>query len=179
MLVDVDLLHRDLGAEAGIGHYTAAQLPCGSVRDRVCTGKSKLFELGKKEMSDKGLSEKDTVWVRDAIDSWTRCLEAADYDAWATYWAEDGVLMPPGHPRVVGRAAIEAYVREHFVSGEGLTLSNWDLRVDGGLAVTATDASWSTAAGQEGKLKQVMVLRSADDGRWVRQIVIYNFDGPS
>ena len=133
-------------------------------------------------MSDKGLSEKDTVWVRDAIDSWTRCLEAADYDAWATYWAEDGVLMPPDHARVEGRENLIALIRENFGGVRTMQLTDWSIEGRGDLAVATTNVSWHTEAsvGKEpaGSAKQLIEMRKNAEGRWLVKTVIYNSDGP-
>ena len=118
---------------------------------------------------------KEAAVVR-SIETFGRFLTQGDLASWAGYWAEDGVLMPPGHPRVIGRANIEAYVRGHFGNAETMDLSNWDIHIEGDLAVVTTDVTWRTSAGGEGTLKQLMVLRRASDDRWVRQKVIYNSD---
>lgn len=133
-------------------------------------------------MSEKGLSEKDTVWVRDAIDSWTRCLEAGDYDAWATYWAEDGVLMPPGQPRVEGRDSLVAFIRENFGGVRTMQLTDWTIEGCGDLAVATTNVSWhmESSVGKEpaGTAKQMIEMRKNPEGRWLVKTVIYNSDGP-
>jgi ketosteroid isomerase-like protein len=129
-------------------------------------------------MSEKGLSEKDTVWVRDAIDSWTRCLEAEDYDAWATYWTEDGVLMPPGRARVHGRDNLIAFIRENFGGVRTMNLTDWTIEGRADLAVVTTNVSWhlESAVGQEpeGSAKQLIEMRKNAEGRWLVKTVIYN-----
>jgi len=111
-----------------------------------------------------------------SIETFGRHLVEGNMARWREYWAEDGVLMPPGHPRVVGRENIEAFVRAHFGGARSMTLSKWDVDVDGDLAVATNDATWRTADGKHHTLKQVLVLRRSTDDRWVRQKVIYNFD---
>ena len=121
-------------------------------------------------------ADSDEAAIVRSIETFMRLLLQGNFDQWSDYWAENGVLMPPGHPRVIGRADIEAYVRANFGGAESMTLSNWDIDVEGDLAVVTTDARWQNAKGQEGSLKQLMALRRASDGRWIRTRVIYNFD---
>lgn len=131
-------------------------------------------------MGDKGLSEEDRVWVRDAIDGWNRSLEAADYDAWSTFWTEDGMIMPPGHPRVVGRQDMEAFLRDGFGDVRTIQLTDWTIEGSGDLAVVTTSVTWHTesAVGKEpvGTAKQMIELRKNSDGRWQIKTVIFNSD---
>jgi len=131
-------------------------------------------------MSEKGLSEKDTVWVRDAIDGWNRALEAADYEAWATYWTEDGVLMPPGHERVTGRENLMAFLRENFGNVRTIQLTDWTIEGAGDLAVVTNNVSWhqESSVGKEpvGTAKQMIEMRKNPEGRWLIKTVIYNSD---
>lgn len=114
--------------------------------------------------------------VVQSIETFGRMLVEGDIDGWSEYWAEDGVLMPPGHPRVVGRADIVAYDRGQFGGVKSMNLSNWDVDVEGDLAVVTSDATWQDADGKRGTLKQLMALRRQPDGRWIRKTVIFNFD---
>ena len=88
---------------------------------------------------------------------------------WLGYWAEDGVLMPPGRSNVVGREEIGNFVRSSFGDVQSMTLSNWDVDVEGDLAVAASNVTWRTSSGGGGTLKQVIILRRTADGRWTRR----------
>ena len=123
-------------------------------------------------------SKSDTSAVKASVETFARCLVEGDFSTWAEYWAEDGILMPPRHPRVVGRTQILAFVRENFHGVDTMSLSNWRIDGSGDLAVVTNDVHWSSDAG-EGRAKQMMVLAKQADGKWVRRIVIYNLDAPN
>ena len=122
-------------------------------------------------------SESDASAVRDALEIFTRCLVEEDFSTWAEYWAEDGILMPPGHPRVIGRTKILAFIRENFHGVRSMSHSNWRIDGHGDLAVVTNDFHWSTEAG-EASAKQLLLLGKQAEGKWVRKIVIYNSDQP-
>ena len=131
-------------------------------------------------MSGTGLSEEDTVWVRDAIDSFTRCLESGDYDAWAAYWTEDGILMPPDHGRVTGRDNLIAYARDDFGAVDTVNLSDFAIEGSGNLAVATSNVAvyWEAPVGKEPhtNYKQMIELRKSPEGRWQIKTVIFNTD---
>ena len=52
--------------------------------------------------------------LRAVEDRIQRAFAAEDADAIAAEYTEDAVLLPPGHPSVVGRAAIAALYRDFF-----------------------------------------------------------------
>ena len=80
-------------------------------------------------MSGNSLSDSDVNLIKDTIESWTECLEDGYIDTWATYWAKDGVLMPPGHPQVEGRQRLVEFIQENFGKVRTIALSDWN--VDG------------------------------------------------
>ena len=134
------------------------------------------------EVSTQMFGESDASAVRQAVETFARCLVEEDFSTWAEYWAEDGVLMPPGHPSVIGRARILAFVRENFHGVRSMSLSNWRIDGNGDLAVVTNDVHWQSDAGEgkeaAGGAKQFMLLARQGDGKWVRKIVIYNSDQP-
>lgn len=116
--------------------------------------------------------------VIEDIETFTQCLIDKDFDRWLGYWAEDGVLMPPDQPNVVGRENIGTFVRSNFGDVQSMTLSNWAVEVAGDLAAAASDVVWHNGSGGGGASKQVIILRRGVDGRWVRKRVIYARSGP-
>ena len=106
--------------------------------------------------------------VKAAIQAWTEALARRDFAGWIGFWTDDAVLMPPGHPRVEGHAALEAYAREDFPPTETFAFSDWRIEGQGDLAVVTNDIEWAGDV-----LKQVIVLRHVA-GAWKVQIVMFN-----
>jgi len=106
--------------------------------------------------------------VEAVIDDWTGTLIAKDYDTWIGYWTDDGMLMPPGHPPVVGHAALLAYAKDDFAGAGTFSFSDWSIEAGGQLAVVTNDIEWG---GED--YKQVIVLRN-EDGAWKVHIVMFN-----
>jgi len=122
-------------------------------------------------------SKSEASGVKASVEDFTQCLVKGDFDAWAEYWTEDGVLMPPGHPHIKGRNQILAFVREHFHAVDSMSLTNWRIDGSGDLAVITNDVRWESDAGG-GKAKQMMLLAKRADGKWIRKAVLYNSDTP-
>ena len=127
-------------------------------------------------------SESDASAVKEMEEAFSRSIVEGDFDAWAGFWAEDAVLMPPGQPRVVGREKVLAFLRAHYHGPLSITHSNWRIDGHGALAVATNDIVWRTEAG-DGKAadvagKQMMLLAKQAGGKWVRKIVIYNMNEP-
>jgi ketosteroid isomerase-like protein len=129
-----------------------------------------------------GLSDEDVAAIRQLHDGLFEAVVAGDWSVLAAY-AEDGVAMPPNHPAVEGRAAIEAWNRAlplEFVDGGGTP----DV-IDGrdGLAYVRGSFWYDMRPeGQpelvryEGKL--IWVLRKQPDGTWLLEAAIWNSDLP-
>ncbi len=59
---------------------------------------------------------------------------AGDFAGWASLYAEDGMIMPPNGPTVVGRANLQAF-GESFPKVTQLSFSHVGVQVQGDLAV--------------------------------------------
>jgi len=125
-------------------------------------------------MADNPQQSADVTSIIKDMEAFTKSLIDQDFDTWLGFWAEDGVLMPPGQPSIEGRDKIDEFVRANFGNAQSMNLSNWDVDVEGDLAVAASTVSWRARTGEGGLLKQVVVLRRSSNGRWIRQRVIYN-----
>ncbi len=64
-------------------------------------------------------------------------FNAKDAAKVASFYAEDGVLMPPGAPLIKGRTAIEAVLRKQFEQSGVLKLSSFASEVVGNRAFAA------------------------------------------
>ena len=60
-------------------------------------------------MNGSGTSEEQ---IDEMIQDYLRAFNAGDYKRVASYWAEDGVHLPPMGPEVRGRAALEEFYRQ-------------------------------------------------------------------
>lgn len=59
-----------------------------------------------------GLTEADQAAIQATVQAFVDGVLAGDAAAVAATYTEDAVLMPPNHPAVTGRAAIQAYFEE-------------------------------------------------------------------
>ena len=127
-----------------------------------------------------GLSDGEAVKIRRIIETQTQDLMANNFDNYALAWAEDGVLMPLGHPRVIGRDAIVDFVEANYPGGTMIRYSDWDVAGRDDLAVATNNAR--IAFGGEPQepqfIDQIIVLRRHADGRWLVQTAIWTLDRP-
>ena len=128
-----------------------------------------------------GLSDRELVVIQDTVESWTHALVTRDLDTWVTYWVEDGVLMPPDHDRVRGHAQLLACFQVNFGSLESISFADWNMAGREDLAVVANTVTVTTKSESGNGVpvvgKQIIVLRARDNGRWLVQSVIFNYDG--
>jgi ketosteroid isomerase-like protein len=110
----------------------------------------------------------DAPAIQNMIEEWTDALAQQNFPLWITYWTDDAVLMPPGHPRVLGLEAIDAYGRTDFPRTDAFSFSDWRIEGQGDLAVVTNNIEWDDQT-----LKQVVVLRRVA-GQWKVHIVMFN-----
>ena len=121
------------------------------------------------EARAQGLGEKDIRDIKETIEIWAASVAAGDYAKWLSYFADDAVLMPPGHESVKGRAAIDAFVRGELGPLSAFTFTDWHFEGAGGLAVVTSN--WTAG---DLDCKHLVVLRRQADDRWLIATVIYN-----
>jgi len=122
--------------------------------------------------------------VAKVADAFAAAMNAGDAAAAAAVFAEDGVEMPPDHPAVRGRAAIEQYYRGMFggpVKLSAFRLTHRESTVAADVAYVTGDSTITVtppgAPSMEQTGKYVVVLRRSG-GRWLVADAIYNADGP-
>jgi len=127
-------------------------------------------------MSGPTLSDAEVTAIKETLNSFSRSLEAQDFAKWVTYWTNDGVLMPPGEPRVVGHEALADFMRKNYGNVKSVALSEWQVVGEGSLAVAATNVHVTPAAENQPPeaLKQVVVLSKENADRWRVKTVIFN-----
>lgn len=125
-------------------------------------------------------STPDPALVKIA-DAYRAAALAGDAKAVAALYADDAVEMPPNHPPVKGRAAIEAYYVEQFQMGkvDSFTLTHLDTRASGDIGYDV--GTFTQAMGGEKPMKDsgkyTVILRKVG-GAWKVTSAIYNSDNP-
>jgi uncharacterized protein (TIGR02246 family) len=132
-----------------------------------------------------GCSHADREADREAIlktdRTWAVAAEARNLEATVSFWADDAVVMAPGQPPLVGKAAIRKYVAESFqVPGFGIRWETTQVTVaSAGDIAYATGTNAVTLNGPDGKPltypgKVATVWRKAADGSWKCVLDIWN-----
>ena len=129
-------------------------------------------------LGEQGLTDAQVATIKETIETWSQDLVDGDFEAWAAHWAEDAVLMPPGHDRVVGREQLVTYMKANYDAVATLTSTDWDFAGRDDLAVVTNNVTFTAkSGGGDGApvhIKQIIVLRMHDDGAWLVQSVIFN-----
>ena len=125
-------------------------------------------------------AEKERLLQRDA--EWARVAsEGREVERILSYWTEDAVVMPPGLPSVVGKAALRQYVEGSMqIPGFRITWKSTDVTFspDGHLAymfsrnavtASAPDGTPITTDG-----RAVTIWRREPDGEWRCAVDIWN-----
>ncbi len=132
-------------------------------------------------MSQAELSRDDVGTIEALFATAGERFAAGDFAGWASLYAEDGMIMPPNGPTVVGRANVQAF-GESFPTVTHLSFSDIGVQVEGDLAV-----GWSAFemgfVGDDGievndTGKQLVALARQEDGSWKATRAIFNSDLP-
>lgn len=125
-------------------------------------------------------SEKTRLLQRDA--KWAAAAsEGRDIDLILSFWTDDAIVIPPGLPSVVGRAALRQYVEGSMqIPGFRITWTSDDVTLspDGQLAyifsrnAVTMNAPDGTPATTEGRA--VTIWRREADGEWRCAVDIWN-----
>ena len=132
-------------------------------------------------MSMPPLSDVEIDAIKSMIEAWTSALVARDWTAWESHWAEDAVLMSPGHARIIGRAALVAFATSDLGPVTGFTFSDWTFDGQGDLAVVTNtiqvDVVGSAPDQPAPSNDQMLLVRKDPDGNWRIHKVIFNESG--
>ena len=125
-------------------------------------------------------AEKERLLRRDA--EWAQSAsEGRDVERILSYWTEDAVVLPPGLPAVVGKAALRQYVEgSRQIPGFRITWESKDVTLspDGQLAymfsrnavtVNALDGTPLTTEG-----RAVTIWHRESDGEWRCAVDVWN-----
>ena len=126
----------------------------------------------------------DRAAVAQATTALLKAVNSSDLAGVLAAWCDEGVLMPPHHPSVCGRAALESYFRGLFSRSRftfAFTLSRIEMVGDVALErVEYTASAWPAEGGPpvQDLGKGVHVYRRQTDGSWKLEQDIWNSDVP-
>jgi len=115
--------------------------------------------------------------------AYAKATSAGDAKAVAALYTEDAIELPPNHPPVKGRMAIQEYYVAQFAAAKvsGFTLTHWESAVHGDAAfdvgaykqtITPTKGTAMSDTG-----KYTVILKKVG-GAWKVAYAIYNSDQP-
>jgi uncharacterized protein (TIGR02246 family) len=128
------------------------------------------------------LSTADHAAIHEVATALLTAINAHDVEGILACWAADGILMPPHHPTVEGRAAIAAYFRAVFAHHTlmfAFTKSAVECFDDGAverLAYTAVATPLDGGPQTETRGKGLHVYGRRPDGTWQLTQDIWNSD---
>ena len=133
-------------------------------------------------MNNPDAAEADRAAIMRTTAELLAAVNTSDADRCLAVWAADGVLMPPHHPSVQGRAAIGQYFRSLFSRGKfRFTFTSSKIHLAGDTAlerVTYTAIIWpeSDASPREDVGKGLHVYERQPSGSWKLTQDIWNSD---
>ena len=125
--------------------------------------------------------ESERTALMETSREWARAAAGGDLERILSFWSDDAIVMPPGQPAVVGKAAIREFVRQTTaIPGFSITWEPEQADVanagDVGYLVERNRVTFSegagTAAVQFGKA--LTVWRKDATGAWKCVIDIWN-----
>ena len=124
--------------------------------------------------------EKEELLRRDG--EWSQVAsEGRDVERILSYWTDDAIVLPPGLPAIIGKAALRQYVEDSLqIPGFKISWTSTDATVsaDGDLAYVFSRNA-VTFKGPDGKLvttegRAVTVWRREPDHEWRCVVDIWN-----
>ncbi|MFL5638555.1 MAG: YybH family protein [Gemmatimonadaceae bacterium] len=123
-------------------------------------------------------ADRDTI--RLMVDNFTKAVAAGDFATAASYYAEDGMILPPNAPTIEGRAAVQSFLTS-FPKITGFTQRVVELETNGDLGYARLTYQLSTTPpGAKAPLndtgKAIIILRKQINGTWLTTRAILNSD---
>jgi uncharacterized protein (TIGR02246 family) len=139
-----------------------------------------LVVLGLSACQRARLADRDRDAIHASVDNFTKAVLAGDFNTAASYYTEDGMLMPPNGPVVEGRPAISSFLAG-YPRITAFSQNIVELEANGDLAyarlayaVTTMPLGAKAPLNDSGKL--IIIMRKQPNGTWLTTRGIWNSD---
>ena len=126
----------------------------------------------------------DVAQVYELWNEYAAAVTVGDMERWIALWIDDGIQMPPGAPRRVGKEQIRAEMQLRLdLFDRKMTIQPDEVQVLGDRAYSHGSYEFTLtpkAGGDtiEGNGKFLTILQRQIDGSWKIAIDCYNYDAP-
>ena len=110
---------------------------------------------------------------------WLSAFNGGDAAGVANIYATDARLLPPGAPAIVGRDAIEGFVKEFVATGAKLTFNLLTVHESGDLCAAVGEFDMKIPGAPDDQGKYIEVWRRQGDGSWLIVDDIFNSSLPA
>ena len=144
----------------------------------VASGALAILAVACQSAAPAALSDADTAWLRASTDTFAARVLRSDWPATAALFMDQGMMMPPNQAVVVGRPAIEAWMKAYptikaFETGADEISGLGDLAYTRGhYAISVMLPGAKAAVADTGKF--ITVSRKQADGTWLIVADIFN-----
>jgi uncharacterized protein (TIGR02246 family) len=126
------------------------------------------------------IADADRDAIHLMVDNFSKAVVAGDFATAASYYAEDGMVLPPNAPIVQGRAAIQSFLAG-FPKIVAFKQDIAELEANGDLGYARLTFNLTTTPpGARAPLndtgKAIIILRKQINGTWLTTRAIFNSD---
>lgn len=132
------------------------------------------------QRAPESLADVDRDTIHLAVDNFTKAVLAGDFATAASYYSEDGMMMPPNGPVIEGRAAIQSFLTGYpKITAFSQKIIELEARSDLAYARLNYELSMMPP-GAKAPLndagKVIIILRKQINGTWLTTRGIWNSD---
>lgn len=128
----------------------------------------------------------DVAQVYELWNEYAAAANAGDMERWISLWSDDGIQMPPGVPRRVGKEEIRREMQPVFdlFDTSKMTIQTEEVRILGDRAYSHGTYEFEIAPKEGGEIKSYSgkfldILEKQVDGSWKIAIDCHNYNTPS
>ena len=126
----------------------------------------------------------DVAQVYELWNEFAAAATAGDMERWLALWSDDGIQMPPGAERQVGKEQIRREVQPRFdLYDQKMTIDLEEVRILGDWAFSHGTYKFALTPKEggetsNGSAKFLTILAKQDDGSWKIVIDCFNYNAP-
>ena len=126
----------------------------------------------------------DVAQVYKLWNEFAAAVTAGDMERWLALWSDDGIHMPPGAERQVGKEQIRTEVQPRFeLFDQNMTIDLEEVRILGDQAFSHGTCEFALTPKQGGETtngsgKFLTILEKQGDGSWKIAIDCFNYNTP-